>query len=88
MASKRNQDKHVQAPSVDWVTKLAQELYPPSPPKGEEWYTLSEIAEKIGRAQTPTINFLKKANVEKKKFMHIGVDGRRVVLVHYRLNES
>jgi len=85
MAGKRNQDKHVQAPSVDWVTKLAQEMYPPSPPAGEGWYTLSEIAEKIGRSHNPAKNFLAKANAEKKRFMHIGVDGRRVALVHYRI---
>jgi len=85
MVGKGNKDKHIQTPSVDWVTKLAQELYPPEPPKGEGWFTLSEISEKIGRAQTPTVNFLKKANAEKKKFMHIAVDGRRLVLVHYRI---
>lgn len=85
MVSKRNKDKHVQVASVDWVKQLAEEVSPPFPPKDEGWYILSEIAEMIGRGLTATTNALKRKNAEKKKFLHIGVDGRRVVLVHYRI---
>jgi hypothetical protein len=28
---------------------------------------------------------MRKAKAEKKRFSHIGIDGRRVVLVHYRV---
>jgi hypothetical protein len=85
MVSKRNKDKHVQTASVNWITKLAEEVNLPFPPKGEEWLTLTEVAEKLNRGLTAATNVLKRAGAEKKRFSHIGIDGRRVTLVHYRI---
>ena len=85
MVSKRNKDKHVQTASVDWVKQLADEINPPFPPEGEGWYTVGQISEMIGRPITSTANALKRKKAEKKKFLHITVDGRRIALVHYRI---
>lgn len=85
MVSKRNKDKHVQASSVNWITKLAEQVNLPFPPEGEEWLTLTEVAEKLNRGMTAASTALRKAGAEKKRFSHIGIDGRRVALVHYRI---
>jgi hypothetical protein len=85
MVSKRNKDKHVQDSGLDWINKLAQEINPSFPPEGEGWLTLGEVCKKLNRGTTVSINLLTKLKAEKKKFLHIGVDGRRLVLVHYRI---
>lgn len=85
MASKRNKDKHVQTSSVSWINKLAEEVNVPFPPENEQWLTATEVAQHLNRGMTAALNALRKANAEKKRFSHIGVDGRRVVLVHYRI---
>jgi hypothetical protein len=85
MASKGNKDKHVQTASINWITKLAEQVNLPFPPKDEGWLTLTEVAEKLNRGLTAATTALKKAGAEKKRFSHIGIDGRRVALVHYRI---
>lgn len=85
MVSKRNKDKHVQASNLNWINKLAEQINPPFPPDGEGWLTLGEVCKKLDRGTTVAANLLKKLKAEKKKFLHIGVDGRRIVLVHYRI---
>ena len=85
MAGKRDQKSNVPPPGLGWLKKLAEEVNTPFPPEGEGWMTISEIAAYLGRGLTSTATALRKANAEKKRFSHIGVDGRRVVLVHYRV---
>ena len=64
---------------------MAEEVNVPFPPPGEGWLTLTEVAEKLNRCMTAATTALKKAGAERKRFSHIGIDGRRVVLVHYRV---
>jgi len=64
---------------------LAEEINAPFPPEGEGWLTLTEVAAHLGRGLTSAITALRKANAEKKRFSHIGIDGRHVTLVHYRI---
>jgi len=64
---------------------LADEINAPFPPDGEGWLTLTEVAAHLGRGLTSTTTALRKAKAEKKRFSHIGIDGRRVILVHYRV---
>lgn len=85
MASKRNQKSNVQTSDLGWISKLAEQVNLPFPPPGEGWLTLTEISEKLGRGLTSTMTALRKAKAEKKRFSHIGIDGRRVALVHYRV---
>jgi hypothetical protein len=85
MAGKRNQKSDVPPSGLNWINKLAEEINAPFPPDGEGWLTLTEIAAHLGRGLTSAITALRKAKAEKKRFSHIGIDGRRVVLVHYRI---
>jgi len=85
MAGKRDQKSNVPPAGVSWISKLAEEVNVPFPPDGEGWLTLTEVAAHLGRGLTSAITALRKANAEKKRFSHIGIDGRRVTLVHYRV---
>lgn len=85
MAGKRDKKPNVQTSGVNWLSKLAEQVNLPFPPEGEGWLTLTEVAEKLGRGLTSTTTALRKVKAEKKRFSHIGVDGRRVSLVHYRV---
>lgn len=69
---------------MSWISKLAEQVNVPFPPEGEGWLTLSEVAAQIGCGQTKAITALSKANAERRRYMHIGSDGRKVVLTHYR----
>ena len=85
MARQRDKKSNFPTAGLGWISKLAEEVNVPFPPQGEGWLTLSEVAEKINRGMTAATTALKKAGAEKKRFSHIGIDGRRVVLVHYRV---
>jgi hypothetical protein len=85
MAGKGNKESNVSPPGLGWISKLAEEVNTPFPPEGEGWMTISEIAAYLGRGLTSAATALRKAKAEKKRFSHIGVDGRRVTLVHYRV---
>jgi hypothetical protein len=85
MAGKRNKKSDVPPPAVSWVTQLAEELNIPFPPKDAGWFTFSEIQRQINKGPTGTKTIISKLNLEKQNFMHIGIDGRRIIRVHYRL---
>lgn len=85
MAGKRNQKSDIPASGVGWITKLAEQVNVPFPPPGEGWLTLGEVSKLLNRGLTATTGALRRANAETKRFSHIGSDGRRVVLVHYRI---
>ena len=85
MAGKRDKKSNVSPPGLGWISKLAEEINAPFPPEGEGWMTLSDIATHLGRGLTVATNAMRNAKAEKKRFSHIGIDGRRVVLVHYRV---
>ena len=85
MARQRNQKSHVPTPAVSWINKLADEINVPFPPKGEEWYPICEIAKMVGKSHSVVAGIMKRKNAEVKRFTHIGIDGRKVVLIHYRM---
>lgn len=85
MARKRNQKSDVPPTGLGWISKLAQEVNVPFPPPGEGWLTLTEVATQLNRGMTAALTALRKAKAETKRYSHIGIDGRRVVLLHYRV---
>jgi hypothetical protein len=85
MADKRTKGRKLQAAPVegDWLSQLAENLeLKPAPPG---WYTLSQIAQRLGIGRTATRNILAQKKAVRQKFYHKTTDGRIVPTVHYKL---
>lgn len=84
MARKKN-DEGV-SPAVlnsDWLTKLSEEINVPLAPKG--WYIIAEIARGLKVNSATAKDLMKQRNAQKKQFMYISADNKRMVLWHYKL---
>lgn len=78
MADKRIKGRNIQAPTVDWLSKLSQELKVNDVPDG--WYTSPEIAERLGVSLNTSLRMVKSGKFESQKFR--ARNGK--ITIHYR----
>lgn len=83
MARQGNKKSDVQAPVVNWLEQLADEINVPYAPQG--WYTLGEISAKLDRNRQYVVRLLESKKAEKQYFMSRRADGNRVRMIHYKL---
>ena len=84
MARKKN-DKGLPAPvlKADWLTQLSDEINVPLAPKG--WYIIAEIARALKVNSAAAKDLMEQRKAQKKQFMYISADNKRMVLWHYKL---
>ena len=85
MADKRNKGRKLQAAGVegDWLSELAKTLAVKPVPPG--WYTIQQIADRLGIGRTAARNLLNKQKAKSNRFYQVTSDGRRILLTHYQL---
>lgn len=66
MADKRIKGRNIQAPAVDWLSKLSDELKIKDVPDG--WYTCPEIAESLGVSLNTVLRMIRAGQYQKQKF--------------------
>jgi|LakMenE01Jun11ns_1017448.scaffolds.fasta_scaffold5969132_1 hypothetical protein len=85
MADKRNKGRKLQAAGVeaDWLSQLANNMKMEFAPPG--WYTLNQVAERLGIGRTAAKSILAHKKALKQKFCCKLSDGRNFYTMHYKL---
>jgi uncharacterized protein YwlG (UPF0340 family) len=83
MASKRDKERDISTPSVNWLEQLASEINVPFAPEG--WHTMVQICEKLNRDHHAVRLILKKRNAEMKSFRTKTAAGKTITTPHYKL---
>ena len=83
MAGKRDKNRDIQAAGVNWLDQLAQELNVPFAPAG--WYTITQIAKRIGRGDPYTRRLMQQKDIPCKQFKCKTSDGKVILSNHYKL---
>lgn len=85
MADKRTKGRKLQAARVeaDWLSQLASSIKMEFAPPG--WYTLNQVAERLGVGRTAAKSILAHKKALQQKFCCKLSDGRSFYTMHYKL---
>ena len=85
MVNKRTKGRELQAApvEVDWLSQLAINIKMEFAPPG--WYTLNQVAERLGVGRTAAKSILAHKKAAQQKFCCKLTDGRNFYVMHYKI---